>query len=111
MEVVDRLTEQQAGRVGVPADTLFPLWPPVRTRILSAAAASAASAASAAASGTAGATGSSGTAAAAAPAAAQDSVDELAAAAAARQAAALASMEEGSGVESKKTEPVMASVA
>ncbi|KAG2445070.1 hypothetical protein HYH02_008937 [Chlamydomonas schloesseri] len=112
VEVVDKLAEQQAGRVGVPADTLFPLWPPVRSRILSAAAASAASASPAPSGAPSGASsGGTGKGAAEAEAAPLNSVDELAAAAAARQAAALASMEEGSGVESKRSEPVMASVA
>ncbi|KAG2430848.1 hypothetical protein HXX76_009822 [Chlamydomonas incerta] len=117
VEVVDRLAEQQAGRVGVPADTLFPLWSPVRARILSAAAASAAAAPSpdstapGDAAAAAGSSSSTASAAASAASAALNSVDELAAAAAARLAAAMDSMEEGSGVESKRTEPVMASVA
>ncbi|GLI63329.1 hypothetical protein VaNZ11_006246 [Volvox africanus] len=43
VDVVDQLAAQQASRAGVPRDTLFPFWPPVRNSILQAAAAATAS--------------------------------------------------------------------
>ncbi|GLC69551.1 hypothetical protein PLESTF_000846400 [Pleodorina starrii] len=45
VEIVDQLAAQQASRVGVAPDTLFPFWQPVRSNILQAAAAAAAAAA------------------------------------------------------------------
>ncbi|GIL78183.1 hypothetical protein Vretifemale_7622 [Volvox reticuliferus] len=44
LDIVDQLAAQQASRVGVPSDTLFPFWPPVRNSLLQAAAAAAAAA-------------------------------------------------------------------
>ncbi|KAG2496070.1 hypothetical protein HYH03_005989 [Edaphochlamys debaryana] len=46
VEVADQLVATQASRAGVPAATLFPLWAPLRERLLSSASASAASLAS-----------------------------------------------------------------